>query len=441
MPSLVVIGAQWGDEGKGKVVDYLTSNADFVVRFQGGNNAGHTLVVDGKVTKLHLVPSGILRGHTRCLIGAGVVIDPVVFLQELEGLKKTGVNVSPERLTLDGNAHLILSYHSVVDRAREESKGSNKIGTTGRGIGPAYEDRASRIGVRLAELVALPELKEKIIQNVNEKNLVLRHVLGSSMQVDFDSIWADIERTARELCPYIGNVSLIVHEALKRGEKVVFEGAQGALLDQAFGTFPFVTSSSTIAGAALTGVGIGPSSIDYVLGVAKAYCTRVGSGPFPTEISGELGDQIRERGGEYGTTTGRPRRCGWFDCVAMRRAVRLNGAHSLVITKLDVLSGIEKIKVCISYTLDGKKIEDIPPLASDYARVVPIFIELDGWEESLHAISKWHQLPANARLYLSTLSEIIACPISVVSVGAERGLTLFSSGASFLKNFVTGVPV
>ncbi len=437
MPSLVVIGAQWGDEGKGKVVDYLTSNADWVVRFQGGNNAGHTLVVDGKVTKLHLVPSGILRKDTRCLIGAGVVIDPIVFLGELEGLRKNGVDVSPARLVIDGNAHLILGYHGAVDRAREEAKGANKIGTTGRGIGPAYEDRASRTGIRAAELFALTELKEKLAENIREKNLYLEHVLRSPVRIAFDEIWQHIERAAREICPYIGNVSLLVHEALKHGDKVVFEGAQGTLLDQSFGTFPFVTSSSTISGAALTGVGVGPSAIDYVLGVAKAYCTRVGSGPFPTEISGELGDRIRERGGEYGTTTGRPRRCGWFDCVAMKRAVRLNGADSLVITKLDVLSGLEKIKVCISYMLDGQKIDDIPALASEYAKVVPIFIEMDGWSENLGGITKWHQLPASARLYLSTLSEIIACPISVVSVGAERSSTLFSSGASYIKNFVS----
>ncbi|MBN8548461.1 MAG: adenylosuccinate synthase [Deltaproteobacteria bacterium] len=438
MPSLVVIGAQWGDEGKGKVVDYLTSNADCVVRFQGGNNAGHTLVIDGVTTKLHLVPSGILRENTKCYIGAGVVIDAGVLLQELAGLRKSGVNVSPSRLVIDANAHLILSYHSAIDKAREEAKGVNKIGTTGRGIGPAYEDRASRSGVRLAELFALEDLKPKVLDNVNERNEYLSAVLKSSVRVDFKEVWSSIERAAEALCPHVGNVSLLVHEALKRGERVVFEGAQGALLDQSFGTFPYVTSSHTISGAALTGTGVGPGAIDYVVGVAKAYCTRVGSGPFPTELLDTLGDAIREKGGEYGTTTGRPRRCGWFDCVAMRRAIRLNGANSLVITKLDVLSGIEKIRVCIGYSLDGKKIEDIPALAGEYAKVVPVYIELDGWKENLSGITKWHQLPANARLYLSTLSEILACPISVVSVGAERASTLFSSGAEFLKSFVSG---
>jgi len=436
MSSLCVIGAQWGDEGKGKLVDYLTSNADVVARFQGGNNAGHTLVVDGVTTKLHLVPSGILRPNLKCCIGAGVVVNPVVLKQELDGLSKVGVNISNERLIIDRDAHLILRYHELVDVAREQKKGKNKIGTTGRGIGPAYEDRASRSGVRFAELFHLESLEAKVRSNVEEKNLYLKHVLGSDEQLEFSEVWDVITESARIFLPYIGNVSQVIDIAIRADMRVVFEGAQGTLLDQVHGTLPFVTSSSTLSGAALTGCGVGPKHIQHVLGVAKAYTTRVGEGPFPTELHDQTGDALREKGKEFGTTTGRPRRCGWFDGLAIRRAVRLNGIDSLTITKLDVLSGLEKLKICINYHFEGKKLDDVPSLSGELESVEPEYIELPGWQDDISGVRKWHHLPAEARFYLSTLSEIAGCPISVVSVGPERESTLFSSGASFVKNFL-----
>ena len=436
MPSLVVVGAQWGDEGKGKLVDYLTSNADWVVRFQGGNNAGHTLVVDGVKTKLSLVPSGILRKNSQCLIGAGVVVNPFVLLDEMDGLRKVGVDVSPSRLIIDRDAHLVLDHHVAVDQAREIAKGKDKIGTTGRGIGPCYEDRAARVGVRFADLLALSELKPRLEDVVRERNEYLALVLRSDAKIDFTQMWSRLEAATERLAPYIGNGSLVIDTALRGGARVVFEGAQGTLLDQVFGTVPFVTSSNTIAGAVTTGCGVGPKLIDHVLGVAKAYSTRVGSGPFPTELHDSIADQIRTVGAEFGTITGRPRRCGWFDAVAMKRAARLNGLDSLAITKLDVLSGLKKLKICIRYTIDGKEVEDVPALASQIERVVPQYIELDGWEDTLQNAHKWHHLPAEARLYLSTVAEIIGCPVSIASVGPERESTIFSSGAAYIKNFV-----
>lgn len=436
MPSLCVVGAQWGDEGKGKLVDYLTSNADWVVRFQGGNNAGHTLVVDGVKTKLSLVPSGILRPKAVCLVGAGVVLNPRVFLDEIAGLRQAGVDVNPKRLVVDRDAHLILDYHMALDQAREEAKGKNKIGTTGRGIGPAYEDRAARCGVRLAELFALNELKPKLEEIVQQRNLYLREVLKSSLEVRFDEVWRTVTDAAERIGPFVGNTSLILHGALKREEKVVFEGAQGSLLDINFGTIPFVTSSNTLSGAVATGCGVGPNSVGYILGVAKAYATRVGAGPFPTELEDETGNYLREKGAEFGTVTGRPRRCGWMDAFALKRAVRLNGLDSLAITKLDVLSGLKKIKVCIKYKMDGVELDDVPSLVSEYARVEPEYVEFDGWSEPLTNVTKWHKLPAQTRLYLSTLSEIVGVPISIASVGPDRKSTLFSSGASYVKNFL-----
>jgi len=435
MPALVVIGAQWGDEGKGKLVDYLTSGSDWVARFQGGNNAGHTLVVDGVKTKLQLVPSGILRPQTRCVIGAGVVVDPTALETEVRNLRGAGVAVTPERLTIDRDAHLILPYHIAIDQGREAVAGSLKIGTTGRGIGPAYEDRAARCGVRFADLFVLPELKERLTEVVRQKNLYLVHVLGAA-PVEFETVWRSVELAAREFAPHVGNVSLLLDGALKGDRKVVFEGAQGALLDQMHGTVPFVTSSNTIAGAVTTGCGVGAKYIGHVLGVAKAYCTRVGSGPFPTIMDDPTAQIVRERGGEYGTVTGRPRACGWFDAVAMRRAVRLNGIDSVAITKLDVLSGFSKIKVCIKYELDGREIDDVPAIASEIVRIVPRYIEFDGWEGDFSAVRKWHHLPAEVRFYLTTVGEIIGAPVTIASVGAERESTVFSSGASFVRNFV-----
>lgn len=437
MPALVVIGAQWGDEGKGKLVDYLTSNADWVVRFQGGNNAGHTLVVDGKTTKLSLVPSGVLRPQTSCALGAGVVIDPLVVTKEIEQLRLAGVKVDPSRLVIDRDAQLILEYHRAIDQAREEALADKKLGTTGRGIGPAYEDRAARTGVRMAELLHLEALRPRIERNVELKQRYLRGVLQVEPTFTFASVWERVECAAAELSPFIGNVSLLVDAAHRRGARIVFEGAQGSLLDQVHGTVPFVTSSNTIAGAATTGCGVGPKTLDYILGVAKAYCTRVGPGPFPTELHDEIGSKIQERGAEFGTVTGRRRRCGWFDAFAMKRSVRLNGIDAVAITKLDVLSGFSKLKICIKYRLDGDELDDLPSTPEELSRVEPEYIELPGWNEELTKITKWHQLPQNARFYLTTLAEIIGSPVTVVSVGPERSSTLFSSGASFVKNFVS----
>ena len=436
MPSLVVVGAQWGDEGKGKLVDYLTSRAEYVVRFQGGNNAGHTLVVDGKKTKLSVVPSGILRPNSICLIGTGVVVNPDVLLSEIADLRAAGVSVTPERLIIDRDAHLILECHGQIDRAREVNKGSDRIGTTGRGIGPCYEDRAARTGIRVGELLNTELLVRHLAEVCAEKNKYLEFVLESSERVDFEKEKARLERAAKELSAHIGNVSLILDGAVKRDARIVFEGAQGTLLDQAHGTVPFVTSSHTIAGGVTTGCGVGPKAIHYILGVAKAYTTRVGSGPFPTEIHGGIGDIIRERGAEFGTVTGRPRRCGWFDAFALKRAVRLNGLDGVAVTKLDVLSGVDSLNVCVGYTLDGKTLDDVPSLASDLERIEPQYIEMKGWSEDLSSVTKWHDLPAEAKLYLSTIAEVIGCPAVIASVGAERNSTLFSSAANFVQNFV-----
>lgn len=436
MSSLVVIGAQWGDEGKGKLVDYLTANADYVVRFQGGNNAGHTIVVDGKKTKLSLVPSGILREGVRCMLGAGTVINPQVLLQEIAGLEAAAVKVTPERLVIDENAHLILDYHVALDKTREELKGKEKIGTTGRGIGPAYEDRARRCGIRFGQLFELDELRQQLKQNFEEKQATLQYVLKSEAKLDFEAQWQACLGYAEKLKSFVGNVSLELDTALRAEKRVVFEGAQGALLDQSFGALPFVTSSHTTSGGVCIGAGIAPQRIDYVLGVAKAYATRVGSGPFPTELFDKTGDLVRERGGEFGTVTGRPRRVGWFDAVALKKALRLNGFNSLAITKLDVLSGIEKIKVCVKYTLNGKELTDVPALASHYDKVEPHYVEFEGWSEDLSGIRKWHKLPKSVRFYLSSLAEIVGCPISLVSVGAEREDTIFTSNAQFVQNFM-----
>ncbi len=435
MSSLVVVGCQWGDEGKGKLVDYLTSAADFVVRFHGGNNAGHTIVVEGKTTKLNLIPSGILRDNCCCLIGAGCVVDPKIFTWEVTGLQAAGYKINPERLVLDRDSHLILDYHRVLDLAREISRGDQKIGTTGKGIGPCYEDRVDRSGVRLAELFKLNDLKPRIKEKVIKINKTLKHVLDYPEEISFEKIWSDIELAAKELCPFIGNVSLILDHAIKNQQKIVFEGAQGTLLDQIHGTVPYVTSSNTIAGAVTIGCGVGPKAIDTILGVVKAYSTRVGEGPFPTELHGQAGEDLRQKGHEFGTVTGRPRRCGWLDTFALKRAVRLNGIETLAMTKLDVLSGMEKIKVCINYHLDGHKLDDVPSLAADLALVTPEYIELTGWEEDISKITKWHQLPASVKLYLATVSEIIACPVSLVSVGPGREATLFSNTAETIRVF------
>lgn len=431
----MIVGAQWGDEGKGKLVDYFTSNADWSVRFNGGNNAGHTIVCGDKKTKLSLIPSGILRSNCRCLIGAGLVINPAVLEQEMAQLKRAGVSVTPNRLLIDRNAQLILPHHVLIDQEREAARGSSRIGTTGRGIGPAYEDRAARCGVRMAELKYPDALKQKVADIVDHSNKYLRHVVGSEKSLEVAHVWEEIQRATEVLLPHIANGSRIIDEALSDHAAVVFEGAQGTLLDQVFGTVPFVTSSHTIAAAAGTGCGIGANRLDYVLGVAKAYCTRVGSGPFPTELNDETGQRIRDTGAEYGTVTGRARRCGWFDAVALRYAVRVNGIDSIALTKLDVLSGIKPLRVATGYRLKGKKLDDVPALSSEYDAVEIEYEEFEGWDEDLQGIRNWEDLPAAARAYVNALEKQIECGVSVVSVGADRDATLFNGEHPLLKQY------
>ncbi|MCI5064266.1 adenylosuccinate synthase [bacterium] len=439
MRSLVVVGAQWGDEGKGKLVDFLTSNADLVVRFQGGNNAGHTLMVDGVTTKLRLVPSGILRPHLTCCIAAGVALDGDVLYEELQELERAGVSVPVGRLVIDESVHLIMPYHRVTDLAREEARGKQKIGTTGRGIGPCYEDRASRSGVRVAELRNLERCEARLEKILEEKNRYLKDVLQSKESLSLQEVMEYLKRAQEKVLPFAGNVGVQVAEARKREQRILFEGAQGTLLDQTHGTIPYVTSSHTVAGAVCTGVGIGPNAIDHVLGVTKAYTTRVGSGPFPTEDFGAAGEYLQRQGSEFGTVTGRSRRCGWFDAVLLRKAIRLNGIDMIALTKLDVLSGLEEIKVCSHYTLDGERCLDAPVLADELERVEPHYVSFEGWKEDIREVKKWHHLPQNARIYLSSLAEMIECDISMVSVGAERESTLFAHGAQPLQNFIESV--
>lgn len=436
MPSLVVIGAQWGDEGKGKLVDYLSSAADYAVRFQGGDNAGHTLVVEGKKTALRLIPSGILQPDVTCCIGAGVVANPETLIKEIAQLRAAGVSISPDRLIIDRFTQVVAPYHGLIDRAREEARGENKIGTTGKGIGPAYEDRARRTGIRFADFFSEATLRAKVRENVKEKQLYLTAVLGTTIQLNEDEIFEGLRTAASALCPFVGNVSVVIDGALKRNKRVVFEGAQGTLLDQSFGTIPFVTSSHTLAGGVATGVGIGPKHIHHVLGVAKAYATRVGTGPFPTELFDATGNGMRERGGEFGTVTGRPRRCGWFDAVLMREAVRLNGIDSLAITKLDVLAGLPTVRMCVKYLLDGKEIAEMPSTLEEFERLTPHYVDFEGWDDSVAKASKWHHLPASAKLYLDAIEEVLGCPISITSVGADREATIFSRGADFVKGFL-----
>lgn len=435
MSGIVVIGSQWGDEGKGKIVDYLTSSADMVVRFQGGNNAGHTLVVDGKTTKLSLIPSGVLHEGAHCLIGAGTVIDPEVLLKEIADLRTAGVKISPERLMVDARAHLILPYHIAIDKARELKKGENKIGTTGRGIGPTYEDRAARCGIQVSELKDLQKLSSKLDIILEEKNKYLRFVLESDVEVTKKEVLDLLHRVADSVIPFIGNVGSAVASGLYHGKKIVFEGAQGTLLDQSFGTLPYVTSSHTISGAVSSGVGIGPKLTGHVLGIAKAYSTRVGSGPFPSEMHGELADSLRKAGGEFGTITGRARRIGWFDAVAMRHSVLLNGIDSIALTKLDVLTGLDKIMVCVAYERDGRTLEDEEVFMSDLEGLTPKYVEFDGWKEELKGSRKIHHLPEAAQVYVHSLSEMVGVPFGMISVGPEREETIFSRQVPFILHY------
>ena len=426
--NVVVIGAQWGDEGKGKVVDLLTEHAEVVVRFQGGNNAGHTLVVGGEKTVLHLIPSGILHRGKVCVIGNGVVIDPIVLVGEIDRLKQRGFMQDDRALLISSGAHVIFPWHKLLDALREKARGSAALGTTGRGIGPAYEDKVARRGILVRDLLSPERLHRKIAERLPSALEELRG-LASRAKVPAPAlaapeIAAEYLTLGERLRPYAGDASLFLHRQIQGGARVLFEGAQGTLLDVDHGTYPFVTSSNCVAGNAAVGSGIGPTQIDQVIGISKAYTTRVGGGPFPTELTGELGDRLRKVGDEFGATTGRPRRCGWLDGVVLRFAARVNGLSGLALTKLDVLSGLPAIDVCVAYELDGQRVEELPPDPEDLERVKPIYERLPGWEEKLAGARSFDALPATARSYVKRVEEICGVPVTCVSVGADRGETI-----------------
>ncbi len=423
MANVVIVGTQWGDEGKGKIVDLLTGYADCIVRFQGGNNAGHTLVVDGKQYIFHLIPSGILYEDKRCFIGNGVVVDPAVLLREMEELAEVGLPVTPERLTISHNAHCIMPYHKSLDKSSEAAlEEGKKIGTTGRGIGPCYGDKILRKGIKLGELLDADLFLEKLRDNVAEKNRILAE-LGAPVH-DVDAIYDEYRRYADRLADFLGNVSVELDTARKAGKHILFEGAQGTQLDIDHGTYPFVTSSNTVAGNACTGSGFGPSHIDCVIGIVKAYTTRVGEGPFPTELFDEIGDRIQQKGGEFGATTGRKRRCGWLDTVVVSEAVRLNGINGLAVTKLDVLSGLERLRIATAYEHDGTIYTAMPGNIRVTSRVTPRYEEMDGWSEEVGDVRHFDDLPAKAKAYVRRLEELAGAPAYLVSVGPDRDKTI-----------------
>ena len=416
--SVVILGAQWGDEGKGKIVDLLTQDIGAVVRFQGGHNAGHTLVIKGKKTVLHLIPSGILREGALCLIGNGVVLSPAALKKEIAELEGNGVEVR-SRVKISPATPLIMPYHIALDQAREKAAGAGAIGTTGRGIGPAYEDKVARRGVRVADLSYPKELADKLRQVMDYHNFVLTQYLHADA-VDYQQTLDEALAFGEYIEPMKSDVAGILHDLRRDGKRVLFEGAQGALLDIDHGTYPYVTSSNTVTGGALAGAGVGADYIDYVLGIAKAYATRVGGGPFPTELDDAVGEDIRKRGDEFGASTGRPRRCGWMDIVALKRAVLINGISGLCITKLDVLDGMEKLKVCIAYQYRGKRTEYAPLDAEGWKECTPVYLEFPGWQESTHGVTEWNKLPPAARAYLRALEELAGCPLAIVSTGPDR---------------------
>jgi len=420
MPSIVIVGVQWGDEGKGKIVDLLTQYAHMVVRFQGGNNAGHTVLLKGEKFVFHLMPSGILYANKKCVIGNGVVVDPAVLIGEIEEVKKRGYLKDDSQLMISEQAHLILPYHRKIDVARERIF---KIGTTGRGIGPAYEDKVTRYGIRMVDLIDEEVFRRKLETALVQKNIYLTQVLKEE-PFEFSKIFEEFLQYKKRLKRYVRDTSLAIYEAIQKKKNVVFEGAQGALLDLDHGTYPYVTSSNTVAGNACVGSGVGPTMVDSVMGVAKAYTTRVGEGPFPTELSDQVGDKIRATGGEYGATTGRPRRVGWFDANIVRHSVRMSDIRKMTITKLDVLSGCEKIKVCVGYRLNGKVIETVPSNLDLLNRCEPVYEELDGWKTEIKGGKDLSDLPRNAQRYLRRLEKLIGAKIEMVSVGSERNETL-----------------
>jgi adenylosuccinate synthase len=425
VPGIIVVGSQWGDEGKGKVIDVFSAQADLVVRYQGGANAGHTLVVNGVKTVLHLVPSGILHAKAICIIAAGVALDVEEVMSEIRALKKADLLQNPEQLKISDSATVLLNYHRLLDAAREKDLGHEKIGTTGKGIGPAYEDRASRKAILFGDLFNRDQLKAKLDSSLKEKNFLLEKFYKVD-PVDSEKLFNRLIEIAEELAPYrCKDASLMVHKALKGGKKVLFEGAQGTMLDLLHGTYPYVTSSSTLSGSACIGAGIGPNAVQKIIGITKAYTTRVGSGPFPTELDNELGERIRTEGAEFGATTGRPRRTGWLDLVALKYAIRINGITNLALMKLDVLSGHKEIEVCNSYKLDGVEIKELPTSPHELSRIVPLYKTLPGWSEDITQVRSIQDLPQAARDYIQFIGNELATPIDVVSVGPGREQTLW----------------
>lgn len=428
MANVVVIGAQWGDEGKGKVVDLLTEHAQVVVRFQGGNNAGHTLVVDGQKTVLHLIPSGILHAGKVCVIGNGVVIDPAVLMVEIDKLKQRSLLQDDGQLLISENAHVIVSWHKQLDGLREKSRAGSAIGTTGRGIGPAYEDKVARRGIRVRDLLHPERLRRKIDERLpaiaSEMRELSRLAAQPEPELSAAKIHEELVTVGERLRPYVKDASLYLTDAVKKGAKILFEGAQGTLLDVDHGTYPFVTSSNCVAGNAAVGSGVGPTAIHRVMGISKGYTTRVGGGPFPTELTDETGDRLRKVGDEFGATTGRPRRCGWLDAVVLRYAARVNGFWGIALTKLDVLSGLETVKICTAYELDGKQVTELPGDYEDLARVKPVYESHPGWTEKLSAARGFGDLPENTRRYVRRIEEVSGVPVVCISVGADRGETI-----------------
>jgi len=418
----VIVGTQWGDEGKGKIVDLLSLHVDYVVRFQGGNNAGHTMVINGKKIISHLIPSGIIQ-NKKCFIGNGVVVDPIVLLEEINYFIKNKIDVSPARMKISNKCHMIMPYHKLIDKAREIKKGKNKIGTTGRGIGPCYEDKAARRGIRFADLLEPELFIEKLTEIIEEKNLYLKNYFHTNT-IDAKSVINEFLTIKEQLIPYIDDVSVILYNGINKGKKILFEGAQGTHLDIEHGTYPFVTSSSTASANAACGSGLGPNKLEQILGIVKAYTTRVGSGPFPTELFDETGEKLQEKGIEFGATTGRQRRCGWLDMVMLRNAVRINGLTGLVLTKLDVLDGLDEIKICNNYKYKDKIIQEFPSSIETLENCTPIYESYQGWNDDISKIREYNELPEPAKKYIKIIEKLSQVQVKIISLGADRKATI-----------------
>ncbi|QDY15467.1 adenylosuccinate synthase [Clostridium botulinum] len=426
MSAFIVLGAQWGDEGKGKMTDYLAENADVVVRFQGGNNAGHTVVVGEKEYKLHLIPSGILYNDKLNVIGNGVVLDPKALFEEINYLESLGVEITPDRLIISDRAHVIMPYHRILDGIKERARGNKDIGTTGKGIGPSYTDKMERSGIRVCDLIHKEVFEENLKETLEVKNKIITEIFGGEA-LDYNEIYNEYLGYAEKLRPFVKDISVIVNKKIKDGKEVLFEGAQGTLLDIDYGTYPYVTSSSTIAGGVCIGAGVGPTAITNSVGIAKAYTTRVGKGPFPTELLDSTGDWVREKGHEFGVTTGRARRCGWLDLVILKTSARISGLTSFAVTKIDTLAGLDTLKVCTGYRLNGEIIDYVPASLEDLAKCEPIYEEFEGWDDSIANARCYEDLPENAIKYLKKIEDFTETKVSIVSVGPKRDQTMMIS--------------